>query len=186
MVSLLLMLFFGLTGITLNHPEWTFLGADTTTETVTGSLPAELVAQATVDGDGAADGTRFLAVSQLIRERHGVSGEVASFGTDGDQGSITYRAPGYGADLFFDVSTGGYELTTSRQGLLGVMNELHKGRNATSGWRWVIDVSGALLVVIAVTGLGIQFLMRKRRLRALSLSLAGAVLSVVAIVLAWP
>lgn len=66
------------------------------------------------------------------------------------------------------------------------MNELHKGRDATSGWGSVIDISGAPLVIIAVTGLGIQFFMPKRRLRALSLSLAVAVLAVVAIVLAWP
>jgi hypothetical protein len=186
MISLLLMLFFGVTGITLNHPEWTFLGADTTTETVTGSLPADMVAPAGGGGQAEADGTRFLAVSQLVRERHGVSGEVTDFGIEGDEGSISYRAPGYGADLFFDTTSGRYELTTSRQGLLGIMNELHKGRDATSAWRWVIDISGALLVIIALTGLGIQFLMRKRRLRALSLSLAGALIAIIAIVSALP
>ncbi len=185
MISLLLMLFFGLTGITLNHPEWTFLGADTTTETVTGSLPTDLVVPAG-GAEAEADGTRFLAVSQLVRERHGVSGEVTDFGVEGDEGSISYRAPGYGADLFFDTRSGRYELTTSRQGLLGIMNELHKGRDATSAWRWIIDISGALLVIIALSGLGIQFLMRKRRLRALSLSLAGAVIAIIAIVLAMP
>lgn len=190
MISLLLVLFFGLTGITLNHPEWTFLGADTTTQSVTGLLPEELIATDQVgsvdEADNQPDGTLFLAVSRLVRGRHDVSGEVSDFSIDGDRGSISYRAPGYGADLFFDVGTGEYELTESRQGWLGVMNELHKGRDSSSAWRWVVDISGGLLVVVAVTGLGIQLLMRKRRVRALTLTLLACIATVLAIMVAMP
>ena len=39
MISLLVVLFFGLTGITLNHPDWTF-GGSATKDTHTGTLPA--------------------------------------------------------------------------------------------------------------------------------------------------
>ena len=47
------------------------------------------------------------------------------------------------------------------------MNDLHKGRDASSSWSWVIDASAILLVVVSLTGLGIQLFRRKRRTRAL-------------------
>ena len=59
-----------------------------------------------------------------------------------------------------------------------MLNELHHGRDASPGWRWIIDVAGSALVLIGLTGLGIQLLLRKRRGSALTLSAIGAFLSV--------
>jgi hypothetical protein len=176
MFSLLAMLFFGITGITLNHPTWGV--GEPTVEVVQGNLP---------DRPAEGQDVELLAISELIRDRHGVSGQVTDFTApqDDGQGTIAYRAPGYSADLFFDSNAGTYELTVSREGFVAVMNELHQGRDSGTAWRWVIDVSGVLLVVVALTGLGIQFFLRKRRFSALSLSVAGAVVTVVFILIAW-
>lgn len=176
MFSLLVMLFFGVTGITLNHPSWVF-GDEPTLDRFSGALPAEALA---------GDSVEFLIVSEYIRAEHNVAGEITNFGvTDGD-GTITYKAPGYGADLFFDPETGNYDITISQQGFVGVMNDLHKGRDSSTVWRWIIDLSGVLLVAIAVTGIGIQILLRKRRGRALAVSALGAILCVFFIWLAMP
>ncbi len=169
MFSLLVMLFFGLTGITLNHPDWV-LGGETVETTFTGVLPAE---------SRGVDGPQFLTVSEFIRSRHDVSGEVVDFGVaDDGQGSISYRKPGYAADLFFDTADGSYELDVTADGFLAKMNALHQGRDSGSLWRWIIDISGALLVVIALTGIAIQIFMKKRRFSALTWSLVGAVVTV--------
>jgi len=169
MFSLLAMLFFGLTGITLNHPTWGV--GDPTTEALEGRLP-EL--------SGEAPEAQLLAISEFVRQQHGVSGQVVDFSApQGDgMGTITYRAPGYSADLFFDTSDGSYDLTVNRDGMIAVMNELHQGRDSGTAWRWVIDVAGALLVVVALTGLGIQFFLRKRRISALTLAVVGMVVTV--------
>ncbi|MDH3302218.1 MAG: PepSY-associated TM helix domain-containing protein [Acidimicrobiia bacterium] len=172
MFSLLVMLFFGITGVTLNHPDWVF-GGDVVETTVSGVLPAE---SRTVDG------VEFLVISEFVRQQHEVGGEVADFGIGDDgRGSISYRSPGYAADLFFDAGSGAYGLTVSEDGFVGTMNALHQGRDASSAWRLIIDVSGVLLVVIALTGLGIQLFMRKRRFTALAWSVVGAVATVVLI-----
>lgn len=169
MFALLVMLFFGVTGITLNHPDWVF-GGETVETTESGVLPAE--SQTT-------DGVEFLVISEFVRSRHDVAGEVVDFGVGDDgRGSISYRKPGYAADLFFDAESGSYDLTVSQDGFLGTMNALHQGRDAGSVWRWIIDVSGAILVLIALTGLGIQIFMKKRRLSALAWSAVGAVATV--------
>lgn len=172
MFSLLAMVFFGITGITLNHPTWGV--GEPTTEVLDGSLPA-LMTQA--------QEAELLAISEFIREQHGVSGQVADFSApqaDG-RGSISYRGPGYSADLFFDTTSGTYQLTVTREGFVAVMNELHQGRDSGTTWRWVIDVAGALLVVVGLTGLGIQLFLRKRRVSALAASAVGAVVTVILI-----
>lgn len=168
MISLIIVLFFGVTGLTLNHPSWT-LGDDTDRSSYSGDLPADFAVDGHVD---------FLTVSEFIRSEHDVSGEVTDHELNGNDGTISYRAPGYAADLFFEVSSGTYRITIEQQGFVGVMNDLHKGRDAPGSWKWVIDVSAGLLVLVSVTGLGIQLFQRKRRTRALVFAALGLVATI--------
>lgn len=174
MIALLVVLFFGATGITVNHPEWTF-GVDPTSSSYTGTLP---------DGWTADDGTvEFLTISEFLRSEYDVDGDVADFGTDATDGWVSYRGPGYSADVFFDLDTGDYTLNVEEQGWIGVMNDLHKGRDTDSSWNWLIDVSGGFLVLISLTGLGIQLLMKKRRRTALAWALVGTVVTIMLILM---
>ncbi len=168
MISLVVVLFFGITGLTLNHPDWT-LGDRTDRSTEEGTLPA---------GYRTADGVDFLVVSEYVRGEYGVGGEVTDHALAGDEGTISYKAPGYAADLFFSVETGEFRLVVEQQGFVGVMNDLHKGRDAPGSWRWVIDISAGLLVLVSLTGLGIQLFQRKRRTRALVFSAVGLALTI--------
>ncbi len=170
MIALLLVLFFGLTGITLNHPSWTF-GDDVDVTTESGTLPID----PTFD-DGTVD---YLSISEYVRDEYGVSGEVDSFSTAGGQATISYRNAGYAADVFVDIDAATYEITTEQQGWVGVMNDLHKGRDTSALWKWVIDISAAFLVVISITGLTMQFFLRKRRRSALTSVGVGAALMIV-------
>ena len=173
MISLALVLFFGATGITLNHPSWTF-GMNGSQETLTGTLPPGFETNGTVD---------FLAISQFMTETHGVRGDATDDSADATQGSMSFKGPGYAADLFFDVATGTYDLSVDQQGVLAVMNDLHKGRNTDGPWNWTIDVAGGLLVAVAVTGLGLQFFLKRRRMRAYVVAGAGTMLGFILIVL---
>jgi hypothetical protein len=134
MISLIIVLFFGVTGLTLNHPSWT-LGDDTDRSTYTGELPADFAVDGHVD---------FLTVSEFIRSEHDVSGEVTDHELNGNDGTISYRAPGYAADLFFEVRSGTYRITIEQQGFVGVMNDLHKG--PMRSWR-----SSTCLLVLVFT-----------------------------------
>jgi len=170
MISLLVVLFFGITGLTLNHPSWTF-GDGVDRSTYSGSLPGEYLA---ADGD-----PDFLAISEYARSEYSVGGDVADYGVAGGEGTISYKGPGYAADLFFQVDSGEFDLVVEQQGFVAVMNDLHKGRDTSSTWKWVIDISAIVLVVVAVTGLGIQLFQRKRRTRALVLGGFGGLVTVV-------
>lgn len=173
MIALVVVLFFGLTGITLNHPDWTF-GDDVDVTTDSGELPF-----AAASDDGTVD---FLAISEYIRDEYGVTADVDSYSETNGQASIAYKNAGYAADVFVDVEAGTYDVTIEQQGWVAVMNDLHKGRDTGSAWRWVIDLSAGFLVVVSLTGLLMQFFLRKRRRSAL---VSAAVGGAVVVALVW-
>jgi len=175
MLALVLMLFFGLSGITLNHPGWTF-GYHAPTEALTGQLTDRWLAP-----DGSPD---LLRISEFIRSEHHVTGRVEDFGTDATSAYITYRGPGYAADLSFDPSSGAYALTIDQQGWIGILNDLHRGRAVGSSWFWVIDAAGVFLVVLSVAGIGLQLFIKRRRRVALGVGLVGLVVVAVLVMIA--
>jgi hypothetical protein len=162
MISLLVVLFFAATGVTLNHPDWL---AGERTDEVTGTLPATWKT---------AKGIDWLVVAEHLRTANGVHGTVADRREDDREGSLTFRAPGYSADAFIDVRDGSYKLTASYQGAVGVLNDLHRGRDAGGAWAWLIDVSGIFLVFLSLTGLGLLFYLKKLRIKGLLVMTAGA------------
>ena len=162
MISLLIVLFFAGTGVTLNHPDWL---ANERMEEVSGTLPATWKT---------AKGIDWLVVDEALRNANGVHGTVADRREDDREASLTFRAPGYSADAFINVQNGTYRLTTSYQGMLGVVNDLHRGRDAGNAWGWLIDVAGIFLVLLSLTGLGLLFYLRKVRFSALLTMAAGA------------
>jgi len=170
MFAFLLIFFFGITGITLNHPTWTF-GSDIQLSTVEGQLPFS-----PTFADNTAD---YLTISEFARSELGVNGSVDSFETTNETIGITYRNPGYGADLFVNSVTGAYQLNIEQQGWVAVLNDLHKGRDSGSTWSWVIDLSAVFLVVVSLTGLLMQFFLRRRRRSAFVSVAVGSVITLV-------
>ena len=141
-----------------------------TTTTDTGTIDAPLAADGTVD---------YLAVSEYLRDTYGITADVSDYGTTGTTASISYRAPGYAADATVNTETGAYRVSIEQQGFLGVMNDLHKGRDADTSWKWAIDAAGAFLVLIALSGLVLQLVLKRRRRSALVVAGAGAVAVIV-------
>lgn len=167
MASLLIVLFFGATGVTLNHPDWL---ATESTRQVTGKLAAPWKSGDSVD---------WLAVAEQLRTAQGVHGTASDRRADSTEASITFKAPGYSADAVIDMTTGSYDLTIGYQGAVGVLNDLHRGRDAGNAWAWVIDLTGFVLAFISLTGLGLLVYLKKVRLKALLAMIVGAAMVVV-------
>jgi uncharacterized protein len=174
MVCFLVVLFFSVTGLTLNHPTWS-LGSSGSRTSISGTFPSNWKSGTTID---------WLRAAEFLRSKHALRGEVAEHDADERSGTITFKGPGYSADAFFQVKTGTYDLTVEAQGFLGMMNDLHKGRDSKSSWRWLIDASAVFLIVISLTGLALQFFLRKRRRSALLSALIGSVVLVLFAVIA--
>lgn len=161
MVSFAVILFFAATGLTLNHPNW-FSGSVKVSERH-GSVDAALLSQTA-------------ALAQTLRTREHLHGTLDEPRVDDGQIGLSYRAPGYTADVNIDRPTGTYTVTETRNGFVAVMNDLHRGHDAGRAWGWLIDVSAVLLAVLSLTGLLILLFLYKRRASGLLLAAVGLAL----------
>ena len=177
MFGLAAVLFFGVTGITLNHPDWVFGSAE---KVVQAKGQVELRWLNPVAGPSEAraapDAERpvmKLEVVEHLRKEHGIRGALAEFRADERECTVGFKGPGYEADAFIDRETGRYTLTETRHGFLAVINDLHKGRDTGPAWAIVIDLSAGLMVVISLTGLVLLFYIKRRRIPGLVIGLVG-------------
>jgi hypothetical protein len=173
MVSFAIVLFFAVTGITLNHQEW-FSDKQKTT-VYHGVADARMLGNRAAQGDAA--NVDKLGLVEMLRAQ-GIHGAVSDLRVDDSQIEISFKAPGYTADTFIDRDTGKYDLTETRNGFVAVINDLHKGRDSGKAWSIFIDVSAILLTLVSASGLLLVWFIHKRRVTGFLLAIAGAVVSV--------
>jgi hypothetical protein len=193
MFGLAAVLFFSVTGITLNHPDWFFGGAERREE-AEGQVDVKWlhVGTTATAGDGSESSGEpdrskevdKLQVVEHLRTTHSVRGALADFRVDENECTVSFKGPAYAADAFIDRESGHYNLTQTSHGFVAVLNDLHKGRDTGPVWSAVIDVSAVVLTVISLTGLVLIFFLKLRRGPGLVVSLVGAAV-VVAICLLW-
>ena len=165
MISFAVVLFFAVTGLTLNHAEW--FGSQQKTVQRSGSVPREWLG-----GDGKqADQLRIV---EHLRSAEKLHGAVSDFRVDDQQLAVSFKAPGYAADTFIDRATGRYDVTVTTNGIVAVLNDLHKGRDSGRVWGWMIDASAILLTLVSLSGLLLLLFVYKRRLSGYLLAVFGA------------
>ncbi|WP_232296107.1 PepSY-associated TM helix domain-containing protein [Terriglobus sp. TAA 43] len=162
MVSFAVVLFFAVTGLTLNHAEYFSHGE--VVKNLNGSLSAKEM--------GPKDHPDTLAIVEHIRNTDHVHGAVNTedLRVDDDQITFSFRGPGYSADTTVDRATGKYQVVETKAGFVAVINDLHKGRDSGKVWSWVIDGSAILLTLVSLSGLVLIFFIYKRRTSGLLLA----------------
>ena len=173
MVSFTILLFFAVTGLTLNH-QAALTGAPKP-QLYKGTIDASLLKSPDSSKD---------AIEQLFRSRHGIKAEMSDYRVDDDQVQISFKGPGYEADGFIDRKTSKYEVNESRLGLVAVVNDLHKGRDTGKAWSGIIDISAILMTAVSVTGLILIFFLQKK-LRAGLIALAIGTLLCYVVYVIW-
>ncbi|MGZ3819177.1 MAG: PepSY-associated TM helix domain-containing protein [Mucilaginibacter sp.] len=168
MLSFIVVLFFAVTGLTLNHAEW-FDGKQAEKKSK-GNVPAAWVKTT--------DTTKIkkLEIVELLRKNYGIKGYVSDFLIQDDQCSVSFKGPGYSADAFISRKDGSFQLSELRLGLVAVMNDLHKGRDSGKGWGWVIDISAIFLTLVSLSGLVMLCFLKKRRLTGLVIAIISGLL----------
>jgi hypothetical protein len=165
MVSFAIVLFFSVTGLTLNHADFFAGKAITTKDTGTLTLAWVNVKDTNL--------VAKLSIAEFFRNKYRVKGAVSDFRIDDSQISISYRGPGYEGDAYITRETGGYELSQTRGSFIALMNDLHKGRDTGTAWSWVIDVSAIFLVLISLSGLILLLFIKKKRISGIILAIIG-------------
>ena len=183
MFALFVLLFFSVTGVTLNHPDW--LSATAKTSEAEGKLelrwvkpPQPTAVQSGSSRDPGLSVAKFEVV-EFLRNAHALRGAVADFMTDDRECVVVFKGPGHSADAFIDRETGKYRLTQTSHGLIAIINDLHKGRDTGTAWSIVIDASAILMILASLTGLILLFYIKRRRVSGVVTAIVGTLIVVV-------
>lgn len=154
-VLLLVLIFFSVTGITLNNAA-----VMTSTPEVT-TIVLDKLPELPRDEDD-----RIVASPELekfLRKELGIRMHHASMSYEEEFLILDYQTPGKAVLVEIDQELNEAVVESTRFGLIAVLNDLHKGRHVDVVLSWLIDVSGAILVLFSLAGF-VLLLPNKRRL----------------------
>lgn len=160
------LIFFSVTGITLNHAE--FFELEAAHEDASGTLPNELVPAPNTEPDS----TR---IATYLRTHHALRGALTEFRADGDELSLVWKGPAYAAEALVQRKSGAYELSITTQRGTALIDDLHKGRDSGPAWSFLIDASAIVMIIAALTGLWLLLYVQKRKNPGLLVALVGCV-----------
>ncbi|TVV70293.1 PepSY-associated TM helix domain-containing protein [Sphingomonas solaris] len=159
-LSLIGLLLFTITGITLNHAGE--IDATPTVTTAKAALPAGLLPAIRPDDGPDTKKPLPAPVAAFVGKALGVpAGGVAEWSAD----EIYLPLPRPGGDGWVSLNreTGAIDSGNTDRGWISWLNDLHKGRDAGPVWKWFIDIFAGACLVFAITGLFLLHLHSVRR-----------------------
>lgn len=173
-ISLVGLLLFAVTGFTLNHAA-EIEGSPVTVEKKV-QLPAPLLAS--IKPDDAPDAKKPLPkpVADWVQTNLPVTRATGE--AEWSSGEIYLALPRPGGDgwVAIDRETGEVTNETTNRGWIAWLNDLHKGRNAGTVWKWFIDIFVVACVVFSLTGLILLQLHARHRPSTWPLVAAGLII----------
>ena len=137
------------------------------------ALPADLI-----------DHPDQAALGRHLRTALGIRAPLTDYREDPDQLQMTFAAPGHRTVVTVDRAQRMADVEAETRGLLGKLDDLHKGFDSGPAWFWIIDLTAALLTLSALTGMVTLLSLRRRRRSGFIMAALG-VASIVAIYLIW-
>ncbi|UZK68604.1 PepSY-associated TM helix domain-containing protein [Sphingomonas sp. S1-29] len=157
-VSLVGLLLFAITGITLNHAGE--VESSPKVSTAAATLPAPLLAQLS-----SSDQTARPIPSPVARWIEDEIGLAPSANAEWSDGEVYVALPRPGGDgwVAIDKTTGAITAEVTDRGWVSWLNDLHKGRNTGGAWKWFLDIFSGACVVFALTGFVLLQIHAKKR-----------------------
>jgi hypothetical protein len=165
--AFLALIFFSLTGLLLDHPDW--MQTKPKDRDLKLTLPPALLAQAAADHDPAS------ALGRSVAARTRLIGAYKSGDIDDGQANLRFEGVKGSSTVMVDMKSGAADVMVERANAVSVIEDLHRGKNAGAAWRLVIDLSAILILGLSVIGY-ILFFSLRFRLRT-SLILTGVSLT---------
>ncbi len=169
-VVLALVLFFAVTGITLNHRDW-FSDRGSAVEVYL-SVPA-VIMESTDWQNRPLDGADQLR--RWLSDQHGLEGGSIMYDWDQDEQMlmIDIKRPGSYSSVEFSPFSAEVTVFHQSNGLIAVLNDLHMGRYSGVWWRLLLDITAFIMLVFIVTGLWLVVPQKKRRGALFKVAAAG-------------
>jgi hypothetical protein len=149
-ISLVGLLLFTITGITLNHAAE--IEAEPVIEERTAQLPAQLLGGIAPKTGEAERAPLPAPVTAWVSETFSVNAAGEAEWSP-DEVYLALPRPGGDGWVAIDRATGEATAESTDRGWISYLNDLHKGRNSGTAWKWFIDIFAGACLVFALTGL---------------------------------
>lgn len=151
-----LLVFFSITGIFLNHVWYDSDSNKTSTEEIT--ISEKQIEQWLLrkqDDDWNPDTKQIV---DYLKQQFGLP-TPSSIDLDAELGELVFefQLPAGFATALFIGDEASFSFESEKGSLVGIMNDLHKGRHSGKVWGWLIDISAGLMVLFGITGMIILF-----------------------------
>jgi hypothetical protein len=163
MLGLGVILFFGVTGFTLNHEDWFGATRPVITDTAV-QTPVELLAR----GDN-------LRIVENLRATLHLTGAMTDFADEGGKYSISFKEPGQLWEIEIEKNTGKTRIHNEAYNFAALVNNLHRGRYAGPAWSWIIDICAGFIVLACATGIVLWLALPRRRKIGVTALLLGTI-----------
>jgi hypothetical protein len=180
MLMLFILLFFTLTGLTLNNRQW--LPTPSLAETVELPLPTRFAVQEQAleitTEQGRQQGEKVWAWLQEDQNLPG--GELSvEWLTDESLLLLDIKRPGGYTTVEVALNDAIVMYEHQSLGWMAIVNDLHMGRYSGKAWSWFIDITAIVVLLFTLTGFWLVLFHPKRRSRTLILSGAGTLLMII-------
>lgn len=173
MAGFTLVLLFAVTGLTLNHQDFGWSEPKITTSSL--ALPLAMLSHP----DQAELGNR-------LRETLNLNSQVSDYREDDSQIQVTFAVPGHRTLVTINRADGKAEVEQEARGLLGRLDDLHKGFDSGPAWYWIIDIAAILLTISSLTGMVTLLSLRARRRSGFIVASLGVTIVIVIYFVAVP
>ena len=169
MISFAIVFFFAVTGLTLNHAE-KFNGQISS---------SQQKGRLTVGWVNATDTLKIarLQIVEWLRNQHGIKAAMSDFRIDDGQVAVSFKGPGFAADAFISRDSGTYDITTTSAGFVGIINDLHKGRDTGGAWSVFIDIAAVMLTLVSLTGMVLMLFIKRKRISGVMVAVFGLLIA---------
>ncbi len=152
--AFLTLIFFSITGLILDHPEW--MQARGREDQVKLTVPAAALAEANKASDPKA------ALAAAVARMTPMMGAYSSGDIEDGQANLRFVGVKGASTILLDVATGEAEVTVEHATAITMIGDLHRGKNASLPWRMLIDLSAILVLILSVIGYVLFFSLRFR------------------------
>lgn len=140
MALLVMMLFFAITGITLNHPTW--FDAKGTTHYQEDPIPPYLLSLPKEE--------QQQALAHFVKSSFAMDYDAAQI--DSDEIQLVHKSPGSYKTLTLDLVEQQSYFERIDYGAIAILNDLHKGRNSGLVWSAILDICSVLIILFSISG----------------------------------
>ena len=153
--AFLILMFFSATGILLNHPDW-LTSDEPEPQSVTAIIPADKISAAQKAQDAGK------ALGAVVAGQIKLLGAYNSGDVDSSQALLRFEGVKGMTTVTLDLKSGQAKAQIQKADTVTMLDDLHRGKNVGAAWKWLIDISGVVILILSLIGYVLFFSMRFR------------------------